>query len=143
MESIVHPALIGIPYKLGGKDMRGADCIGVVTMWLRAEGFDVNYDDGHGPVNVDWWEKSPRRFMEALLEVGSVVRFQDLRKYDLLLLFGNQQCIYPSSLAVMIDDRHILGSNESRGSFVEMLSMSIKDRFWGAIRLHGAEEKWA
>ena len=132
----VLPDLIGIPYRLGGKDRAGADCVGVVTMWLRSRGFKVAYDDGRGPVDTRWWEKSPTRFVEGLLAVGVPVRFQDLRQYDCLLLFGNAQCLYPSSLAVMVDDRHILSANEERGSFVEMLSQAWKDRFWGGVRLH-------
>lgn len=135
MTDLVDPSLIGIPYKLGSKTKKECDCVGVVTMWLRSEGFDVSYEDGKGPITTDWWEKSPRRFLEALLKVGSIVRFPELQKYDCLLLFGNAQCVYPSSLAVMVDDRHILTATEARGSYVEMLSQTVKDRFWGAIRL--------
>lgn len=137
---MIDPSLIGIPYKLGAKDKTACDCIGVVTMWLRSEGFDINYEDGKGPVTSDWWERSPRRFMEGVLKIGTVVRFSDLKKYDCLLLFGNEQCLFPSSLAVMVDDRHILTATEARGSFVEMLSLHWKEKFWGAVRLYRKEE---
>ena len=133
---MVDETLIGIPHKLGAKSLKESDCVGVVTMWLRSEGFDVKYEDGKGPITTDWWERSPRRFLEALLKVGNVVRFSELQKYDCLLLFGNEQCLFPSALAVMVDDRHILTSTDARGSFVEMLSQYWKDRFWGAVRFH-------
>ena len=135
---MVDETLIGIPHKLGAKSLKESDCVGVVTMWLRSEGFDVKYEDGKGPITTDWCERSPRRFLEDLLKVGNVVRFSELQKYDCLLLFGNEQCLFPSALAVMVDDRHILTSTDARGSFVEMLSQYWKDRFWGAVRLHGS-----
>lgn|SRR3990167_4286683 len=139
MNDLVDQRLIGIPYKIGGKTAAGADCVGVAVMWLRSKGIMVDYKDGKGPISSDWWAKSPRRFMESLLEVGHAIRFQDVKKYDCLLLFGNEQCLYPSSLAVMVDDRHILTASEARGSFCEILSESWKAKFWGAIRLNAAK----
>lgn len=141
MENLVNKNLIGIPYKLGGKTMVATDCIGVVVMWLQSEGVDVKYDDGKGSIRADWWKKSPQRFTDSILSIGSVVRFQDLKKYDCLLLANPETLYPPSCLAVMVDDRHILTSTKERGSFVELLSMEVKEKFWGAVRLNAVVEK--
>lgn len=133
--------LVGIPYKIGGKDKSGADCIGVAAMWLRSQGIDVQYEDGLGKVTEDWFVRRPRRFIDALTQMGDIIRFVDLKKFDCLLLYGSEMAAFPSCLAVMIDDRHALSATPERGSFVDILDIKIRERFWGAIRLHAARGK--
>lgn len=139
-EGLVDSGLLGIPYKLGGKDRSGIDCIGVTVLWLKSQGIDFEYDDRQGPVLANWWERNPRRFMDAILEIGTIVRFNELRKFDCLMLIGNEQAVFPSCLGVMVDDRHMLTATEERGTFVEMLNLYWKSRFWGAVRLRKVVE---
>ncbi len=141
-ESLIDPKFLGIPYKLGGKDCEGADCIGIAILWLREQGVEFDYDDGMGPVMAHWWEHNPRRFLEAFLSLGGILHWPELRKFDCVLLLGDEVSSYPSCLGIMVDNRHLLLSFEKQGSHVSMLNKHWKERFWGAIRLHKVMEKY-
>lgn len=136
---LVDPRFVGIPYKIGGKSVAGADCIGVAVMWLETQGIHHEYDDGMGPVMEHWWEHNPQRFAEAMLKIGTMIRLSEVRKYDcLMFVLGNEGNVFPSCLGVMVDDRHFLVSTHERGSFVAMVDTFWKSKFWGAIRIHAA-----
>lgn len=134
--SLVDKNLISIPYKLGKCGFDGADCIGAVILWYRSQGIEFQYNDGKGPIDMNWYEKSPRRFLDAAQSLGDIIKFSELKKYDLIMMIGNEMVNYPSCLAVMVDDRHLFTSMEDRGSFVEMLNMYWKSKYYGAIRPH-------
>ena len=133
---------IGIPYALGGKSFGGADCVGVAILWLKEQGVNLEYDDGMGPVMAHWWEHNPRRFVDAFHQLGNQVKFSELKKYDCLLLIGNEQVLFPSCLGIMVDDRHFLVSMKETGSFVTMLDLHWKSMFWAGIRLHKITERF-
>lgn len=133
---LIDESLLGIPYLLGGRTREGADCIGTVILWLETQGIHYKYDDSQGPVLRNWWAKSPRRFLDAMLKLGTIVDFRDVRKFDcLMFVLGNEGNTFPSCIGIMVDERHMITSTEERGSFVEMLNIEWKKRFFGAIRL--------
>ena len=141
-ENLIDKKFIGIPYKLGGKSFDGADCIGAAVLWLNSEGIKVEYDDNQGPVLAHWWEHSPQRFSNAILQLGKMVRIAEVKKYDcLLFILGNEGNLFPSCVGVMVDDRHFIISTEERGSFVAMIDIFWKSKLWGAVRLHTVSEK--
>lgn len=140
--SVIDPKYLGVPYVLFGKTLAGADCIGMAIMWLAEQGIQEVYDDNTGPMMAHWWENNPRRFLDAFLARGSVVRFQQLKKYDCLLLIGDEQGTFPSCLGIMIDDRHFLTATLKRGSFVAMLDEHWKGKFWSGIRLKSVIERF-
>ncbi len=140
--TLIDPKFIRIPYVLGGKDFSGADCIGVAILYMRSIGIDYEYDDGMGPIMSHWWEHNPRRFLDAFLSMGTIVRFPQLKKHDCLLLFGAEQSTFPSCVGIMVDDRHFLMAMPERGSFVSMLNLHWKNKMFSAIRLHKITEKF-
>lgn len=140
--TLVDPQFIGIPYVLGGKEFTGADCIGVALLYMKSIGVEYEYDDGMGPVMAHWWEHNPRRFVDAFLAQGKLVRFTQLKKYDCLLLFGAEQSTFPSCVGIMVDDRHFLMAIPERGSFVAQLDLFWKNKIFSAIRLHKITEKF-
>lgn len=132
---------LGIPYKIGGKDFSGTDCIGISVLWLKENGIDYDYDDNRGPILRHWYHTAPERLRNAILEHGNFVRFYELRKFDIVLFFGADATErFPTMGGVMIDDRHFLSVSEGSGSRVSMLDMDWKERFWGAVRLHKIAE---
>lgn len=140
--TLVDPKFIGIPYALAGKKFDGADCIGICILWLEEQGLHYEYDDRHGPVLQHWWENNPRRFVNAMNELGTIIKFPELKKYDVILFFGDEPVNrFPTMLGVMVDDRHFLTCTEDRGSAVYMLSLTWKNKFFGCLRLHKAVEK--
>lgn len=138
--SVVDKKFLGIPYELGKRGFDGADCIGVAILWLADQGIQYEYDDSQGPVMAHWWEHNPKRFLDAFLSLGSIIRWPELKKYDCLLLLGDEVSSYPSCMGIMVDDRHFLTSLKDGGSFVSMLSLDWKQKFWSAIRLRKIEE---
>lgn len=140
--ALVDPKFIGIPYKLSGKSFEGADCIGAALLWLEDQGVKYEYDDGLGPVMKHWWQTHPRRFLDAFLAQGINVHWPDIKKYDCLLFFGAEQSSLPSCLGIMVDDRHFMIASEERGTFIDILSIEWKRKFWGSIRLHKVVEKF-
>lgn len=140
--TLVDPKLLGIPYKLHAKTWEESDCIGIAILFMREHGLEYEYDDNKGPIMAKWWETHPRRFLDAFLEMGVVVKFPDLKKFDCLLLMGEEQNTFPSCVGIMVDDRHFMCSLPGRGSFVDQLNMYWKSRFWSAIRLHKVTEKF-
>ena len=134
--ALVNPKFLNIPYILGGREFTGADCIGVAILWLRDHGFEYKYDDGQGAVLAHWWEHKPRRFIDAMQQLGEFVRLQEIRKFDcLMFVLGNEGVTFPSCLGVMVDDRHFLISTENRGSFVQMMDSFWRGKFFAAVRL--------
>ena len=139
--TLVDRKFIGVPYILGGSSFEGADCIGLLILWVKDTlGIEYEYDARQGSIMENWWEKNPRRFLDAFLQLGDIVHFHDLRRYDVLMLFGDEQSSFPSCLGVMVDDRHFLMTLKERGSFVEQLSLYWKSKFFGAIRMHRIKE---
>ena len=142
ISNLVDSRFLEIPYILGGKEFAGCDCIGLAILWLKEFGVEYRYDDGHGPVLEHWWEKNPHRFLNAISELGRVIQFSDVKKFDCLLFFGEESWNrFPTCLGIMVDDRHFLTTVEKIGSFVQMLNLEWKQKFWGAIRLGKVVEK--
>ena len=133
---LVDQRFIGIPYKLGGRVVEGADCIGVAILWLESQGITYEYDAGKGRELAHWWDKSPRRFVESMLEVGQLIHWPDVRRFDVLMFITNDRNTFPNCLGIMVDDRHFLSTDLERGSFIQMLNEAWKAKFWGAVRLN-------
>lgn len=142
-EKLIDKKFLGIPYKLHSKTYEECDCIGLAILFLREHGLEYEYDDNKGPVMARWWETHPRRFLDAFLAMGNVVKWPELQKFDCMLLMGEEEgATFPSCVGLMIDDRHFIGSLPSRGSFISELNVYWKSRFWSAIRLHKVAEKF-
>lgn len=138
----IDKKFLDVPYLLGGKTLNGTDCIGIAILYLKEHGINYEYEDGKGPIYKHWYFTAPSRLRSAVLEYGNFVRFYELKKFDIVLFFGSDQTErFPTMGGIMIDDRHFLTLAEERGSLVHILSLTWKDRFWGAIRLHEVVNK--
>lgn len=137
--SVIHCEIdkkfLGVPYKFGGRAFDGADCVGLLILWFKEQGIHYQYRDKDGPIHADWFRNNPRRLVEAVTQYGNLIRFSDLQKNDVLMITNNGDESIPICLAVMADARHILTTNDKQDSFVEMLNLEWKARFWGGIRL--------
>ena len=141
---LVDRAFLGVPYKKNGRSLKGADCVGLCMLYLAAHG--VNYSDidskERGTLQ-HWYETQPARFVDAFLNMGALVRFADLRKFDVLLFFSSEAVSkFPTGMGIMVDSRHFLGVlREGEESSVRMLNIHWKALFWGAMRLHRVADK--
>lgn len=136
----IDKRFLDIPYKFGGRDFDGADCVGLAILWFKQIGIDYEYRDKDGPIHINWYKNHPRRLVEAITQYGSLIRFSDLKKNDLLLVTNNSDESIPICVCIMADDRHILTINDKRNSFVEMLDLEWKSRFWGGLHLFKVAE---
>lgn len=139
----IDKRFLDIPYKFGGRDYDGADCVGLLILWFREQGIDYKYRDKDGPIHIDWYKNNPRRLVESITQYGSLIRFSDLQRNDVILLTNNGDESIPICLAVMVDDRHILTTNDKQNSFVEMLDMKWRERFWGGLHLFKVDQTGA
>lgn len=130
-----YKRFIDIPYKFGGRAFDGADCVGLLILWFKEQGIHYQYRDKDGPIHADWFKNNPRRLVEAITQYGGLIRFSDLQKNDVLMITNTGDESIPICLAVMVNERHILTTNDKQNSFVEMLNLEWKARFWGGIRL--------
>ena len=137
---MIDPIFLNIPYKFGGRQFDGADCIGLLILWFKEQGIEYEYKDNEGMIHINWYKNHPRRLVEAMSQYGQLIRFSDLRKNDVLLLTNNSDESIPICLAVMVDDRHILTTNDKQNSFVQMLNLEWKERFWGGLHLFKVSE---
>lgn len=141
--ALVDKKFVGIPYlkiEDTGKDtgFLGTNCIGICILWMREQGFHYEFTDRKGSNLRHWWVKMPRRFVNAMLKYGKVIRFSDLVRYDVILFFSDKDDTnrFPTHMGIMVDGRNYLTSTPDRGSYVKMLSMEDKKKFFGGIRLH-------
>lgn len=139
--SVTENRFLNIPYRLGGKDFDGCDCVGLCVLFLKENGLDYEYDMDKLPALKHWWQYAPSNFMNFILQYGSVIPFNEIQKFDVVMFFGDDVHRFPSLMTVMVDDRHFLSIVHGETSRVKMLSIEDRDVFWGAIRLHKISER--
>lgn len=138
---LVKPKFLGIPHVMGKAAFDGCDCVGLPILYLAEFGIKYKYDKNQRASLLHWWKNDPRRFVDWLMQWGNIIRFADINKFDILMFFTDEHVNqFPAALGTMVDDRHFLTTKHERGSFVQMMDMDWKNRFWGAMRLHKVVE---
>ena len=147
-DSLVDSKFLGVPYLElnAGEEDRGFDgtnCMGICVLWLKSKGYDYSLDFRKEKHLRHWWAHQPKRFVNTIMEHGRFIRFSELRKFDVILFFSESDDSerFPTHMGVMIDDRHYLSSKQEIGSFVRMIDLRDKAKFFGGIRLHKVTEK--
>lgn len=74
---------VGVPFRWGGTDLKGTDCIGIVVMFLQECSVQVTGADGM-VYSRGWWKRDPQWFIREILERGTEVRQDQLRTFDVL-----------------------------------------------------------
>src|SRR5690606_9817186 len=76
---------LGIPYRHGGRDRNGLDCLGLVHLFYQELGIKLPDNDGR-PYTTDWYKKDPERLLRGLLQVGRAVdlKAEPLQPLDLV-----------------------------------------------------------
>ena len=83
----IDEKFIGIPYKLGGRSFEGADCMGMILLWLSENGIHYDYESGDALRMKKYWETSPGKFADMLSSYGTMIPFPFIKKFDFLILF--------------------------------------------------------
>ncbi|NLM37457.1 MAG: C40 family peptidase [Firmicutes bacterium] len=124
---------LGIPYRHGGRDREGLDCVGLAHLFYRELGIKVPDSDGR-PYPTDWYKKDPERLLQGLLKVGRAVdlKTEPLQPLD-LVYFRMGGAI--THAGVMVDQRSFLHVLTRKTVEITPLTLAWKRRLQGARRL--------
>jgi len=121
---------LGIPYKHGGRDESGLDCLGLV--WYFYKRLGINIPDGDGlTIEQDWYKNDPDRLKNALAKQGKPVLINELNILDLLYFEMTDGVI--SHLGVLVEKDLFIHCLQRRSVGLDRLSR----RFWSK-KLAGA-----
>lgn len=112
-------SLIGIPYRFNGREMTGADCLGLVQMYLASQDIHESFSDGN-PIEPKWYEIHQYRLVKYLCRHYKRIKNPEaIRKNDIVLFEINGE----GHLGVAIDDyKRILSTFPGNHSFIIRLT---------------------
>ncbi|NLW56739.1 MAG: C40 family peptidase [Firmicutes bacterium] len=125
--------LLGIPYRHGGRDKEGIDCLGLLCLFYKKLGINLPDHDGQ-EYSLDWYKKDPERFWRGLQQVGEEVSLatEPLKPLD-LVYFKIGGAI--THAAVMLDEHSFLHVMSGQRVHITRLTRAWKRRLKGARRL--------
>jgi cell wall-associated NlpC family hydrolase len=110
---VFYQQFLGIPFKFKGRDRNGADCLGLVWMYLRARGFHIPDSDGL-PMERDNQPDYLDRAIDALSQLFESVAYPQANDIILMRLPGGY-----THMGVMVDDERMLHVLKDRPSSLE------------------------
>ncbi|MGE5598498.1 MAG: NlpC/P60 family protein [Bacteroidota bacterium] len=119
---------LGIPYRLNGRDRSGADCAGLVLLYLRSLGYHPPDGDGR-PVTPDWRKDAEPRMLAWLNKYA--VPVDRAQQGDIALFRLPRGTMH---LGVMVDGQSFLHVLEDRDSMLMPLRRARR-RLVGLYRL--------
>ncbi|NLW59979.1 MAG: C40 family peptidase [Firmicutes bacterium] len=124
---------LGIPYRHGGRDRNGLDCLGLVHLFYQELGIKLPDNDGR-PYTTDWYKKDPERLLRGLLQVGRAVdlKAEPLQPLD-LVYFRMGGAI--THTGIMINQRAFLHVLVNKTVQLSPLNPAWRRRLRGARRL--------
>ena len=136
--SLVDKKFVGLPWERLGRTEKGVDCIGIVWLYLKANGIDVPDTDGL-PIPKDWKKQDAERMLKGVLKYGDMTTLNRVEKFDIVLFsLSNMTRKMPDHIAVMVSHSHFLHITEYGVSQVQGMDMFWRERLVGAVRLHKA-----
>lgn len=122
---------LGIPYRHGGRDLNGLDCLGLIHLFYRYCGITVPDGDGKA-YDTQWVLDDPERYLRGLQQVGREVPLYDLKPLDLVYfrLLG-----YISHGGIMVDPYRFIHVMQHQRVHLTPLTAPWRRRLAGARRL--------
>ena len=121
----------GIPYRHGGRDLTGLDCLGLAYYFYKDCGVDIPQNDGE-KYSVNWAKEDPERYLRGILQIGQATPVDDLRPLDFVYFRMGR---YISHGAVMVDAEHFIHVLQRTTVHVSPMDATWKKRLVGARRL--------
>lgn len=124
---------LGIPYRHGGRDRKGLDCLGLAHLFYKKMGINLPAGDGR-PYTTDWYKNDPERLRRGLERIGRAVdlKTEPLEPLD-LVYFRIGGAI--THAGVMIDRHSFLHVMTGQKVRISPLTPAWKRRLQGAHRL--------
>lgn len=123
---------IGWPYKFGGRDSSGVDCLTLMIL-IAKERFNIDAAP-QGELKEDWAKLDRDRYWKETLHYGALIPKIDHTRDGDLVLFRFKG--YASHAGFMVDNNkfiHILDNDIVRVDYLR--KHPWKNRFWGGIRI--------
>ena len=124
---------LGIPYRHGGRDRSGLDCLGLALLFYKELGLTIPAVDGKS-YNPDWYKSDPERLLRGLHQVGREVNLkaEQLQPLDLVYFRVGGAITHAG---VMIDQHSFLHVMIGQQVNVARLNPAWRRRLRGARRL--------
>ncbi|NLY90253.1 MAG: C40 family peptidase [Firmicutes bacterium] len=124
---------LGIPYRHGGRDRHGLDCLGLAYLFYKKLGINLPNGDGQ-PYTTDWYKIDPERLLRGLERVGRAVNLktEPLKPLDLVYFQVGGAITHAG---VMVDQHSFLHVMNGQQVRVSPLNLAWKRRLRGARRL--------
>lgn len=130
---------LGIPYRHGGRDMSGLDCLGLVYLIYRDCGIEIPDNDGR-EYEKDWFKTEPERYLQGIRRYGVEVPLDSLQPLDLVYFKMGPVVTHTG---VMVDDTSFIHVLERTRVHISTLNFKWQRRLVGARRFieKGVERK--
>ena len=111
---------VGLPFVHNGRDPAvGVDCLGLIHCLYKELGITFPADDGN-PIDPNWHEIDPGRYLRNLLELGVAVEVP--QKLDLVYFYIKGEVRHAG---IMVSDTSFIHTLQNRHSRITRLA-----RYW-------------
>ncbi|HPT88734.1 MAG TPA: C40 family peptidase [Bacillota bacterium] len=126
---------LGIPYRHGGRDMNGVDCLGLVYLIYRDCGIEIPDNDGR-EYTKDWYKVEPDRYLKGIRRYGKEVPLDSLKPLDLVYFKMGRAVTHTG---IMVDEKSFIHVLEGTRVHISRLNFKWERRLAGARRFIEAD----
>jgi Cell wall-associated hydrolases (invasion-associated proteins) len=121
----------GIPYRHGGRDLTGLDCLGLAHFFYKDCGIHMPDSDGK-TYSAHWSKEDPQRYLRGIMSVGTAVSADELQPLDFVYFRIGKNITHGG---VMVDCNHFIHVLQRTVVHISPLNWVWKKRLAGARRL--------
>ncbi len=95
---------LGVPYRNGGRDLNGLDCLGLAYLFYKDCGITIPDGDGQ-EYSSKWVYEDPERYLRGVQKAGREVPLHEIRPLDFVYFRIGR---YISHGGVMVDEHQFI-----------------------------------
>ncbi len=122
---------IGIPYRHGGRDLKGLDCLGLAYCFYQDLGTEIPDGDG-SPYSPQWVYEDPERYLRGIQKVGREVSITAIQPLDFVYFKIGR---YISHCGVMVDSQYFIHVLQGTRVHLTLLNWAWRRRLVGIRRV--------
>ena len=122
---------LGVPYRHGGRDLNGLDCLGLIHLFYRDCGIAIPDGDGK-PYSPNWVYEDPGRYLRGIKKIGKEVPLNMIQPLDLVYF---RLGAFISHGGVMVDSHYFIHVFQKGVVRLTPLNRAWRRRLVGARRL--------